>query len=90
MKAMSKGETHFTDNIGENTAAEDCAICYAVSCFPCVHGYCTALEKNMPLVAALSIKIRKKTAGKSESAFIALSAGDALICYINTLKRWRP
>lgn len=38
-------ETHFIDRVGEDTDPSDCAICHAVSCFPCVHGYCTALEK---------------------------------------------
>ena len=36
---------HFRDRIGEDTDPADCALCHAVSCFSCVHGYCTALEK---------------------------------------------
>ena len=38
-------ETHFRDRIGEDTDPSDCALCHAVSCFSCVQGYCTALEK---------------------------------------------
>ena len=38
-------ETHFRDRIGEDTDPSYCAICHAVSCFSCVQGYCTALEK---------------------------------------------
>ena len=38
-------ETHFRDRIGEDTGPSDCALCHAVSCFSCVQGYCTALEK---------------------------------------------
>ena len=38
-------EAHFRDCIGEDTALSDCALCHAVSCFSCVQGYCTALEK---------------------------------------------
>lgn len=38
-------ETHFKDRIGEDTGPFDCALCHAVSCFACIHGYCTALEK---------------------------------------------
>lgn len=36
---------HFKDRVGEDTVSSDCDICHAVSCFSCVHGYCTALEK---------------------------------------------
>lgn len=35
----------FRDCIGKDTDPSNCALCYAVSCFACVHGYCTALEK---------------------------------------------
>ena len=38
-------EAHFRDCIGEDTDLSDCALCHAVSCFSCVQGYCTALEK---------------------------------------------
>lgn len=38
-------ETHFRDRIGEDTDTPDCALCYVVSCFSCVQGYCTALKK---------------------------------------------
>ncbi len=38
-------EAHFKDRIGEDTDPFDCALCFAASCFSCVHGYCTALEK---------------------------------------------
>lgn len=38
-------EALFRDCIGEDTASSDCALCHAVSCFSCVQGYCTALEK---------------------------------------------
>lgn len=38
-------ETHFRDRIGEDTDPSNCALCHAVSCFSCVQGYCTALEK---------------------------------------------
>ena len=38
-------ETHFRDRIGEDTDPSNCTLCHAVSCFSCVQGYCTALEK---------------------------------------------
>ena len=38
-------ETYFRDRIGEDTDPSNCALCHAVSCFSCVQGYCTALEK---------------------------------------------
>ena len=38
-------ETHFRDRIGEDTDPSNCVLCHAVSCFSCVQGYCTALEK---------------------------------------------
>ena len=38
-------EANFKDRIGEDTDPSDCVLCYAVSCFSCVQGYCTALEK---------------------------------------------
>lgn len=33
------------DLVGEEISLGDCALCHAVSCFSCVQGYCTALEK---------------------------------------------
>ena len=38
-------EANFKDRIGEDTDPSNCALCHAVSCFSCVQGYCTALEK---------------------------------------------
>jgi hypothetical protein len=36
---------YIIDLVGEETSLDECALCHAVSCFSCVKGYCTALEK---------------------------------------------
>lgn len=36
---------YILDLVGEETSLDECALCHAVSCFSCVKGYCTALEK---------------------------------------------
>ena len=42
---MDQEQRYIIDRIGEETDLENCSLCHAASCFSCVQGFCTALEK---------------------------------------------
>ena len=80
-------ETHFIDRVGEDTDPSDCAICHAVSCFSCVHGYCTALEKYAEGGCAF-YKDTEENRRKIRRCFyrlISLERFDLLIKYADTM-----
>ena len=42
---MDQKQRYIIDRVREETNLDECALCCASSCFACIHGYCTALEK---------------------------------------------